>query len=84
MRAAGSTWRLIGIDVGKTATAVQVWHHGCQKNSNLPPRDVVRKRKTGGRVALAITKIVRDKPTISVRDIEGELANQLGPESRIP
>lgn len=75
MRGLGAQWKVIAQKLGKSDNAVRKYHSRYMLNRTLPPKPKISKLVTDGRVGLQTKAIVREKPNISVRDIEAELAN---------
>src|SRR5690242_19197511 len=59
-------------------------HQRHKLNASLPPKDIIRKRKTDGLIGLEIKKIVQESPRTPVRKIPQLLKEKFGDEADIP
>lgn len=84
LKQAGSTWKQIGIALGRSPAAVRKFHQRNQCVATLPPRIVSRNRKTDGRIGLAIKRIVQTTPTVKISDIPAMLRDEGASPSRVP
>lgn len=84
LRDAGQNWEFIAKMMNKNAKSLRSWWSRNKINFDLPPKTVVKKRKTDGRVGSAIKRVVAEKPTLPIRDIPAELKKIFGEEMDLP
>jgi len=72
-------WDVISELLGKKTNALKKWFSKNRINLDLPPKPIISKRLTDGRIGLQIKKLVQEKPNLSIRDLEREL-QKLYPE----
>jgi hypothetical protein len=70
--------------LGKSEAALKTWWARNRLLVDLPPKPIISKTKTGGRVGLKIKKLVQENPKITARDIVGELQAQFPDEKDLP
>ena len=68
LKKANVQWKVIAEVIQKSEGALRKWWTVNQVNFDMPPKPVIVKRKTDGRIGLAIKKISLELPKVAVRD----------------
>jgi hypothetical protein len=84
LRDSNVTWKAIGLALGKSANALKLFWARYKANEGLPPRPVIDRSITAGRVGTIIKRAIREDGFRSVRDVTAILKQELGQESRAP
>jgi hypothetical protein len=77
-------WSTIAKVIQKSEATLMSWWSRNRLLVDLPPKPIISKKKTGGRVGLQIKKLVNQNPKITARDIVGELQAQFSGEKDLP
>lgn len=77
-------WSTISKVIQKSEAALKTWWVRNRLLVDLPPKPIISKKKTGGRVGLQIKKLVQENPKLSSRDLVGELRTQFSAEKDLP
>ena len=78
------TWANIAQAVNSKPETVRSFYKRFKLRRELPPKVKLSKSSVNGRLALQVKQIVKDHPQIPYRDIPGELAKSLPPETLVP
>ena len=73
----GVTWKVIGDALGKKGPAVKAFWRRHRSIQGLPPKPVIDKSITAGRVGAKIKKAFRDKGYRSVSDITAQVKAEM-------
>ena len=84
LKESGTSWKVIGEVLGKSPRKLRAWYSRNRVNFDLPPKTIIKKRITDGRIGSAIKRIAKEKPTLPVRDYMAELSAVFGPDKEIP
>jgi hypothetical protein len=90
LRKCNVSWKVIAEALQKSEDALMTLWARNRTLIELPAKPIISKKKTGGRIGLQIKKLVKEKPQLSVRDLEGEIrslfpdAKDLPSKSTIP
>ena len=57
LKESGTTWKNIGEAVGESPRKLRAWYSRNRENFDLPPKTIIKKRKTDGRIGSAIKRI---------------------------
>jgi hypothetical protein len=70
LRDSNVTWKAIGLALGKSANALKLFWARYKANEGLPPRPVIDRSITAGRVGTIIKRAIREDGFRSVRDVK--------------
>ncbi len=73
LKKANVNWKVISEVIQKKENALRKWWSVNSVNIELPPKTVIMKRMTDGRIGLAIKKLALEIPKIAIRDFESRL-----------
>src|SRR5690349_7881709 len=78
-----ASYKMIGIALGRKESALRSKWQKLKQVKDLPPKPIIKKTITTGRISLESKKIVKDNSTITVRDIEKVLREKYN-DSKVP
>jgi transposase len=84
LRESNVSWKAIGLALKKSPNALRNFWSRYKAIEGLPPRPILDKSITAGRVGTKIKKAIREDGFRSVRDVTAILKEELGPENRAP
>ena len=84
LKRAGVKWSVIAEALRKNELALRQWWHRNSLLVDLPPKPIIKKRKTDGRMGMVIKRLAKEVPKIALRDYEARLINEGFKKNGIP
>jgi hypothetical protein len=84
LKSNGVTWKAIGDALGKKGQSVRAFWLRYRAIQGLPPKPIIDKSITAGRVGARIKKAYQEDGYRSVSDITALVKAEIGPENRTP